>query len=438
MSAQDSARHAEIAVAFEGVDITADIRPYLLGLTYTDSEDDESDDLCIDLVDRDAVWLCDWLGATVEAASRSTGAYAGTKPYRVTAKIGLNIRSGEGTSYRRLGALPLGATVYVKSITPQGWASVVYGDRKAYMYARYLTPIDGGNSASAPKSSGDVGMVVSAAILRCNAAGDGLDKLLDCGTFELDRIDASSPPSTVTIRATSLPYCSPIRQTKRSQAWESYRLSGIGREIAERSGMTLMFECSHDPYFERLEQIDTTDIAFFSALCHDAGASLKVTNNIIVAFDQAEYERKDACFCIRRNDGSYTKCKLSVGAANTAYTSCRVRYFPPSGKLIEGIAYIAEYDKDSKDNKQLEVTAKVGSVVEAKNLAAMRLRRANRYSRTVSFTTPGNPDWLSGVTFEIDDFGLWSGKYIISKAKHTVNSRGYTTQIDARRVQEGE
>ena len=45
MSDENTARHAECTVEFDGVDITSSIKPYLLSLTFTDNEEDASDDL---------------------------------------------------------------------------------------------------------------------------------------------------------------------------------------------------------------------------------------------------------------------------------------------------------------------------------------------------------------------------------------------------------
>ena len=63
------ARRAAVEVAFAGVDITDSIRPYLLSLTYTDNEEDESDDLQIKLQDRDALWLESWLDELIAATA---------------------------------------------------------------------------------------------------------------------------------------------------------------------------------------------------------------------------------------------------------------------------------------------------------------------------------------------------------------------------------
>lgn len=441
MSNQNFARRTAVEVAFDGVDITGSMQPYFLTATYTDNEEDQADDLQIKLQDRDGIWLTKWLNDAVDAAA-STGTSEpdsgnAAKTYRVTPKIGLNVRSGPGTSYKKYGALVCGTTVEVTGISG-GWATISYGGQTAYVSAEYIEPVD---STEVPQSQQGPSTVlkIQCVILRENWNGDGKDVVLDCGQFELDTVNASGPPSVVVLKATSLPYTSTIRQTEKSKAWEGYRLSGIANEMAAANGMTCLYESKNDPRYDRVEQYKISDIAFLSKLCHDAGISLKVTNNILVLFDQAEYEAKDAAFTIKRGSGVYEKYKLDIGSAGTLYSSCRVSYVDPAtGNRIEGIARVEDYDEKSKNNQQLEVTAKVTTAAEAKALAEKRLRLHNKYTRSATFTMPGNPEAVAGVTVMLENWGGWDGKYIIKQAVHTVDSNGgYTTQVKLRRVLEG-
>jgi phage protein D len=181
-----------------------------------------------------------------------------------------------------------------------------------------------------------------------------------------------------------------------------------------------------------------SDIAFLSQLCHNAGISLKVSNNIIVLFDQATYEAKQEVFTIVKGSGAYTKYKLRSGKADKKYTSCRVSYFDPATKkTIQATAYVDDYDADDKNNQHLEITAKVSSIGEAQALARKLLRLKNKYEYTVSFTLPGNPDLVAGVTGRLSGWGAFDGKYIIKQAVHSTGSSGYTTQIKLRHVLEG-
>lgn len=456
MSDRNLARRAAVQVAFEGVDITSDIRPYLSSLTYTDNEDDQADDLQIKLHDRDSIWLTKWLNDAINAASETSsetvtettsGASSETSvtsSYKVTARSGLNVRSGPGTSYGKYGALVCGSTVEVSSIE-NGWAAIAYNGKTAYVYATYIEQISGGStsvetsgsSATKASSSGNTGFKIQATIARQNWKGDGNDKILECGQFELDTVEVSGPPSIVTLKSTSLPFSTQIRQTKKSKAWENIRLSGIVSKMAAAGGMAFLFLSSNDPFYERVEQRDESDIAFLSALCHNAGISLKATNNILVLFDQVDYESKDAILTIVKGSKDYIKYKHNIGTADTKYASCRVSYVDSNGRCIEATAKIEDYKEDSEDNQQLEITAKVSSAAEAMALAEKMLRKHNKYAKTATFTLPGNPDIVAGVTVMLKGWGPWDGKYIVKQAKHIVGGSGYTTQIILRRVLEG-
>ena len=72
-----NARRTVVRLTFDGVDISADINKYLKSLSYTDNEQDETDDLQITLDDREGVWLGNWLNTpkqeTQATAKKSSG-----------------------------------------------------------------------------------------------------------------------------------------------------------------------------------------------------------------------------------------------------------------------------------------------------------------------------------------------------------------------------
>lgn len=328
--------------------------------------------------------------AASSSAAKTTSSTSSAFPaaYKVTPDIGLNIRTGPGTGYSKLGAFTCGTVILVESIE-NGWAKITYSGRTAYVCAEYITPT--GESTGAEEktttTTSSPALKIQAAILQENPEGGGYDRLLDCGQFELDTVKETGPPAEVEIKSTGLPYSSQVRQTKKCRAWENYSLSGIAREIAGQNGMGCMFESAHDPSYSRVEQFRESDIAFLSRLCKNAGVSLKSTNNIIVLFDQAGYEKKASVRIISKGCG-YISYSLTVGTADVQYTSCRVRYADPAtGRCIEGRATVEDYKEDAKNNQQLEIYAKVSSVGEAKALAEKRLRMHNKYSKTAVFTS---------------------------------------------------
>lgn len=63
-------RRASVTVSIRGHDVTLDLMPYLVSLTYTDKADEELDDLQLVLEDREGLWQGDWLpqaGDIIEA-----------------------------------------------------------------------------------------------------------------------------------------------------------------------------------------------------------------------------------------------------------------------------------------------------------------------------------------------------------------------------------
>lgn len=343
-----NARRTAVRLFFEGVDITADINKHLLSLTYTDNEEDETDDLQVSIDDREGVWLGSWL-----------------------------------------------------------------------------------NMPSAAK-----GAEISAVIIQKNWESDGKDRVLDCGTFQIDSVDGSGPPAKVTIKGGSIPYTSTIRTQKKTKAWEQIKLSAIANEIAGANGLACMFESAFDPFYKRKEQVEESDITFLQRLCKAAGISLKVTAKMVVLFDAAAYEQKDAVRTIRRGAADVSRYSFSTAFQDASYSSCHVTYTDPSSGATYEATYAAP-DADANGSGQvLEVNEKVSSNAEAKTLAEKRLREKNGQQFKASFNLAGDARLVAGVTVQVEGYGAFDGKYIIETASHAI-SGGYKTNLTLRRVLEG-
>jgi len=79
------ALHTEVAVSFDGVDISQPVNEGLLSLNYTDNEEDEADDLQIKIQDRKKKWLGQWLNDTM--AQAAYGIKQGTKGLTISAGV---------------------------------------------------------------------------------------------------------------------------------------------------------------------------------------------------------------------------------------------------------------------------------------------------------------------------------------------------------------
>lgn len=542
MSSTSMARRTDYQIHIEGVDITEDIRPYFMSVSFTDNEEDEADDLQIKLHDREGLWQNAWLGAMLKAAvlgykyhyspsssssgssssssssgssgSSGSGSGSSSKKYKVTAENGLRVHSRPGAQYHVYGTLVYGTIIKVEKIT-DGWAKFDYNDKTGYVASKYLKKVSsgsgsssgsgtrgGGSSGSSSQNGWEIGesviangrpqqsawgngtpgavvhdykstithlhfgngatypicvgdrgwfkesevqkasgsssgsvsgaLKIQCAMFRRNWDGSGADKILECGQFELDSITSQGPPATVTIKATSLSYGNSIRQTKKTFAWENYYLKSIAKRITENNGMGLMYLSSQNPKFSRQEQYKESDIAFLKRLCHDAGCSLKVTNNILVIFDQAEYEAKPSIKTLEIGDGC-ERYKLSTKDEDS-YTSCRVSYTKSDGTVISSTVYVDDYNPDDEKNQCLKITRRVSSKAEATKLAHEMLRLHNKFAFEGTFTYPFDPSLCAGCTVRLgESYGAFKGKYMIKRASHKIDSSS-TTQITLRHV----
>ena len=146
MSSKDIARRASAKVSFNGTDISKDIAPYLVRISYTDEEEDGADDLQIELQDREDKWLGKWLNDMIETYSAvevkttysSKQVALSTYAYMVNASSGLWCRYGPGTGWKARGSYEYRDEVPVFCIC-RGWAAVSYWGKLGFCYASYLT-----------------------------------------------------------------------------------------------------------------------------------------------------------------------------------------------------------------------------------------------------------------------------------------------------------
>lgn len=266
-----------------------------------------------------------------------------------------------------------------------------------------------------------------------------LPQNLRLGLFEIDEITSSGYPSEAQIKAVSVPDNNSLRATARSRSWEKTKMQVIANDIASAAGMTLYWDTEADPVLDRVEQTEQSDLSFLFGLCKDQGLALKVSDNQIIIFDEAKYEGAEAKIIILKPGTVYssqagmTCMRAGLGYSlrsklRDVYAACRVSY--QQGKSKSKIE--AVYSVPGKMGKTLQVSEQVESVAEAMRLAKKRLREKNKDEITGSFSLPGNFALAAGSTVQLQGFGEFDGKYLITRASHDVSS-GYTVSIDVRR-----
>lgn len=431
MSAKNMARRVDIRLGFQNVKVPGNINQHLSSITYTDEEEDNADDIQLVFDDREDKWLGKWLEVkpqfvkTTKQISREVQQEASIKYVVQKGDTLWAIASkylGSGSKYPQIASennIANPNLIYpgqVFNITTGGTTTTTVTDTVEAM-----------EKVSDPK-------LITATIVQKNWHDTGKDAVLDCGTFELDSVDASGPPTKITLKGTSIPYTSTMRMAKKSRAWENTDLKTIAGDIAKEAGLKLMFESSSNPSYKRKEQMQTSDIRFLQKLCKAAGMALKVTTLTVVIYDAAEYDSKPAIKTIKYGSGDYISYKLGTSLTDTAYTSCHVSYTDPdSQETIEGT-----YTPDSTEGtgQVLEINEKVTSTEEANELAKKRLREKNTQQFTASFSMFGDVQLVAGATVKLKGFQEFDRKYKITKATHKLTG-GYTVDLELKQVLEG-
>ena len=268
---------------------------------------------------------------------------------------------------------------------------------------------------------------IRASIILHNWEAADRTESLPCGTFEVDQIECSGPPNQVTIKAVSTLVSKPMRQEKHTKAWENVKLSAIAGDAAGKSGLSLFWDSPEDPFFERRDQVEVSDLEFLRGLCKDYGIAVKVTDTQLVCYDEETYEGKGAVGELAFGDKKLIRWSFSTKTAGT-YKSARLQYHD----TVKDETYIATAGGDAEGTgRVLEINQKADNIGDAQKIAAEKLRQANKKEITASITLMGDLRFVGGSNITISGFGAFDGKYVIEKATHTVGD-SYTTKLDLR------
>lgn len=276
---------------------------------------------------------------------------------------------------------------------------------------------------------------------------------LQLGKFEIDELEVSSAPNVVTIKAVAISISddSTLRSTLRSHTWENISVQKAANDIAWQNGMKLQWYCDDNPNIDKLEQNDESDLDVLQKICDDAGFALKVTTDTIIIFDVEKFEKEDVyaeyyhpgttILNIVENQPKPVQTDALLNYSFKAkirdvYKKCHVKYAKDKDKSVIESTFIAP-DKKEKEGATLEVHQQVSSQAEADRLAKKKLREKNCEEFTGSFSSDGNMELCAGETIEMLGFGNFSGKYIITQAKHDISSSGFTSSVEIRKCLDG-
>jgi phage protein D len=264
-----------------------------------------------------------------------------------------------------------------------------------------------------------------------NWFSDGKQAKLSPGTFTVDEMRTTAPPSEFIIKAITTSTSKAFRRQGKTKAWEKINLRQIALEITNSYNMKLFYDGDIID-FVRIDQREESDLRFLKRLCNENGMNIKVANDKVIVYSGKNYDERISSFTFSPDDGWVTSYNISTNSVDV-YKACTVKYwdsddnrellytFTPSNTLLSG--------------QVLTFNTRVESLQAAERRARAALRRKNKQEIEGTMAFMGHPGLLAGLNIDLTGLGIFNGKYFIDEARHRVDVvSGYKTTLKIRKV----
>ncbi|UTH76091.1 phage late control D family protein [Chromobacterium sp. IIBBL 290-4] len=259
--------------------------------------------------------------------------------------------------------------------------------------------------------------------------------LVSMGSFDVDEVEYSAPPSTVHIRALATGVQHPLR-TRQGRAYEKKSLQQLAQQIAGLHGMKLEGKIEAVE-IDRLTQYHETDLAFLQRVAGNYGYVCKVMdNNRKLVFwkrgallDEAgvrTFSPADLISWRARDQLSQVPSAVEVSYHDTQTRKLQTARVAADARAPGGKASSADVVK---------LTRKSGGKTQAEQQAKAEMERRQLERTQLSVTVDGAPQLAAGRNVELSGFGKLSGRYLIERARHRLSRQdGYLCELDLKRA----
>lgn len=253
------------------------------------------------------------------------------------------------------------------------------------------------------------------------------EKLLNCGAFEIDEMEFSAPPDTITLKAISTSVKKSLRENN-TAAYENKTLKQITQEIAAKHNLTLI-DNIQDVKIKRITQNNKNDLNFLKNLAEQYGYIFKISDNKLVFYETAKLKSANSALIIEKKD------LISFNIKDTTqdeYKACEVSYHEPKSRKLITTNIKSEYIKVGSILKlQTRCENKEQAVLKAE--AALNNKNSSQVNGILVLT--GNPHLIAGLNIELKGLYNLSGKYHINSTRHSIDRfSGYKTELEVSRA----
>lgn len=249
-----------------------------------------------------------------------------------------------------------------------------------------------------------------------------------CGLYTVGETEAQGDGGgDVAVFHAQSAFTSKELRTERSEAFEKMKLAAIIQKGADRHGFEVVGEIP-DLYFERITQDKQSDLSFWTRLAEDWGCYFSIKGNQLVFTTRESIESLPAVRYFELIAGDRATRYSLRKSTHKLYAKAEVKYLhPKTKKLLK-----AEVEDDrvpSGDTLKLDDRAE--TLAHAEQMCKARLARENDRLGTGKITVVGDPLLLAGQVVQLGaTYGKYTGRWLVTAARHRFNASGYTTTIN--------
>ncbi len=265
----------------------------------------------------------------------------------------------------------------------------------------------------------------------------GLTKM---GRYRYDELGIGIAPWTLTIRGratdTNASTSMPLIKARATGSWVDKTIKEIAQEIANKH--KLILKCNEeigeqDAPFD--QQTGQSDIDYLKLLVQNYGGTVKASNGYLLIYKTASGVRPATSaaassampvFALTPADVTGVKGLLT---RRSSHNAVRATWVDTGGDEHDEI----ETDSDPEDEiSETQVDGRFPDADSARGAARAKLDQLTRDQDSVSVTLPGNPAICAESKISLFGFhDLLDRTWVVVKATHKLNERGFTTELEA-------
>ena len=263
------------------------------------------------------------------------------------------------------------------------------------------------------------------------------EPLVEIGAFEIDEVEYSYRPSSITLRALSTGV-SKSNRTLKPKAYENTTLAQVVAMVAERLKLKVVGKIRQIP-IKRITQYQERDVEFLARLAREYHHSFKIVGDQLVFTDKDELGKSEAVVTLEEQD------TISISLRDRIKDTAKevdVSGYDANGKKVIKKRKKAKALRENMKQAQsasgdtLKVVTRGETQEQIDARADAALAEQNDDQTAGNITVIGNPKLVAGSTLALRNLGIFSGKYLIKSSRHSiVRGSGYTTSLEVRMLE---